>query len=273
MLKLKKTIIICAVSIILPPLLSAPAISPDSYFTPGEKKTAVTGEFLTSAVLKGKGEVSTSGVENTAAVQNSFITTSLNSYDMVAFEKGFFYMENSSVNKLKIYRAMTDFNYLKGMVYYSKTRDEKSTLIVDSCRIPSPEDYTKGRVNGTDVPEVTVSRFAVKDNRLGLLNFTSELVCSDIDFKMINRSSGNASIYGMRIFNPGDYLIYKTLIYDKKLKGYFFYTVQYMKVRSSILEKFDLIKPESFGNRIRAENVHFLKSIGIDRSDKLAAFR
>ena len=40
-----------------------------------------------------------------------------------------------------------------------------------------------------------------------------------------------------------------------------------------ILNKIDLIKPESFGNRLRAEDVHFLKSIGIDRSDKLAAFR
>lgn len=252
---------------------SASVISSKAFFKTNEMKLAVNGEFLTSVTLKGKGDVSSAGVEITSPVPNSYIAASLSGFDMAAVEKGFFYMDNSSGNRLKIYRAMTDFYSLKGMVYYSKTEGKNSILILDSYRLQSPDDYIKENVKEKSVPESSLSHFAVKDNRLGLLTFKSELICNGGNFIMINTSTGNVSMYGMKIFYPGDYLIYQFLIYDSKLKGYFFYTAQFMKVRSSILSKIDLIKPESFGNRVRAANIHFLKSVGIDRPGKLAAFR
>jgi hypothetical protein len=234
---------------------------------------AKSGEFLLSVTLKGKGEARSGGIENSLPVQNSYINISLSDYDMVAVEKGFFYMDGNNFNRTRIYRSLTDFSNLKGMYYYSQTQAGNTYLITDSYRINSGADYRTENIKNADIPVKTVSGFAVKDNRLGLLTFRSELTSSGDDFIMVNISTGNASKFGMQIFYPGDYRIYKFLIYDRNLKGYFFYTAQFMKVRSNILSRMDLIKPESFGNRVRAEDIHFLKSIGIDRSEKLAAFK
>lgn len=252
---------------------SADMISSKNFFTANEIKLARNGEFLTSVSLTGKGAVQSGGVENTSPVRCSYISVSPSDYDMVAVEKGFFYMESNSFNRQKIFNSLTDFYKLKGMSYYSQTSGSNSILILDSYKTPSPYDYIKENNKDKSIPESALSHFVIKDNRLGLLAFKSEFIRSGDNFIMINTSTGTSSRFGMKIFYPGDYRIYKILIYDKNFKGYFFYTVQFMKVRSSIISKIDLIKPESFGNRVRAESIHFLKGIGIDRSGKLTAFK
>jgi len=252
---------------------SAPDITPNSFFTANELKLARDGEFLTAVSLTGKGEVHSGGVEKILPVKNSYIKASASDYDMVAVEKGFFYMEGNSLNRQKIYNSLTDFSQLKGMIYYSMTEGGNISLILDSYKMQSDDDYIKKNTRDKNIPEAVLSHFAIKDNRLGILKFKSEFISRGGNFIMINTSTGTSSRFGMKIFNPGDYRIYKILIYDKNFKGYYFYTVQYMKVRSGILSKFDLIKPESFGNRVRADNIHFLKSIGADRPAKLAAFK
>jgi len=269
----KKISVVIALSFILSAVYSSSGISLKSFFTDNEIRLAVNGEFLTSVALKGKGNVSSAGIEITSPVQNSYITASFSGFDMVAVEKGFFYMDNSGANRLKIYRALTDFYSLKGMIYYSKTQGTTSNLVLDSYRIQSPDDYVRYSPEDKSIPESSFSHFAARDNRLGLVTFASELVSKGDDFIMINSSTGTSTKFGMKIFDPGDYRIYKFLIYDRKLKGYFFYGVQLMKVRSGILSRIDLLKPDSFGNRLRAEDIHFLKIIGIDRTGKLAAFR
>jgi len=267
--------IICIITAITitPLLFSAPLLNSSNFFTAKEAGTALSGEFLTSVILKGKGTVSSGGVEKGHPVMNSYLTVSSADYDMVAVEKGFFHLEGNSFNRQKIHRALTDFSILKGMQYYSQTQIGNSTLILDSYRLSSRNDYSTENVNDKNIPSASQSHFSIKDNRLGMLTFKSEFITSGDNFISVNTLTGRASKYGMDIFYPGDYRIYKFLIYDKKRKGYFFYTAQFMRVRSSILNKIDLIKPESFGNRVRAENIHFLKSIGIDRSWKLAAFK
>ncbi len=254
-------------------LLSAHLLNAGNFFTVNETGYALSGEFLISVVLKGKGAVSSGGVEKSLPVMNSYLTASSADYDMVAVEKGFFPMEMNSWNRQKIHRSLTDFSILKGMQYYSQTQKGNAALILDSFRISSRNDYTTENINDKSIPSSSLSHFSIKDNRLGILTFKSEFISSGYNFISINTLTGRASKYGMDIFYPGDYRIYKFLIYDKKRKGYFFYTAQFMRVRSSILNKIDLIKPESFGNRVRGENIHFLKSIGVDRSSKLAAFK
>ncbi len=267
-----KTITFTITAILLSAVLySSPEISLNSFFSTNEVKLALSGEFLTSVTLKGKGEVHSGGVENLSPAKNGYISAS--DYDMAAVEKGFFLMEGSSMNRLKIYKLLTDYSSLKGMNYYSKSEGKNIPLVLDSYKIQSSDDYVKENIKDKNIPVSAISHFAIKDNRLGLLNFKNEFISSGENFISINTSTGNSSKFGMSIFYPGDYRIYRFFIYDRKLKGYFFYTVQFMKVRSSIMNKIDLIKPESFGNRVRAEDIHFMKSIGIDRSGKLAAFK
>ncbi len=253
-------------------LVSASLLSSGNFFSINESRIAAGGEFLTSVILKGKGAVSSGGVENSYPVRNTYLKVSSSDYDMIAVEKGFFLMEQNSLNRQKIHKSLTDFSLLKGMKYYSQTQKGSSILIIDSYRISSGNDYTTENKNDKNIPSASLSHFSIKDNRLGILSFKSEFFSSDDNFVSINTLTGRVTKYGMEVFYPGDYRIYKFLIYDKKLKGYFFYTAQFMKVRSSILSRLDLIKPESFANRVRAENIHFLKSIGVDRSSKLAAF-
>lgn len=273
MYRLKKISILFISLIVSTAVYPASVIPLKSLFTSNEIRLAKEGEFLTSVILKGKGNASTGGVEMHFPVQNRYIAFPASGYDMIALEKGFFQMEGNSSNRTKIYKSLTDFSILKGMNYYSQSQSGNSTLILDAYRIPSPNDSLTENAKDRFIPLSSVSHFAIRDNRLGKLLFKSDFKSIDDDFIVCNTLTGRASKFGMEIFYPGDYLIYKILIYDKSLKGYFLYTAQFMKVRSGILNKMDLVKPESFGNRVRAENVHFLKSIGIDRSWKLSAFK
>ena len=262
-------ILICALSSNLFPGID---LHPGLFLSSNEMLLTKNGEILTSVTLKDKGDVRTPGVEIASPVSNGFLPPA-SDFDMVAVEKGFFRMENSAANRQKMYRAATDFPGLSGMIYYSKSDGIFSKLILYSYRIQSEDSYVKAGSGKDGIPEQTVSRFAIKDNRLGLLSFKSEITASGDNFMISGISTGTVTKLGMTIFYPGDYRIYKFFIYDRSLKGYFFYTAQFMKIRSDVLNKMDLVKPESFGNRIRAENVHFMKSIGVDRTGKLAAFK
>jgi len=259
--------------IILPLSLSSESyIYPGLFFTPNEIILAKKGEFLTSVTLKDKGDAVTYGVENPFPARNVYLPPS-SDFDMVAVEKGFFHMENNGANRLKIYRTITDFAGLSGMIYYSKSDEAYSKLILYAYRIQSRDSYIKAGSGKDGVPEQTLTHLVVKDNRLGLLSFKSEIKTSGDNFIISSISTGTVTRLGMKIFYPGDYRIYKFFIYDNKSKGYFFYTAQFMTVRSDILNKINLIKPESFGNRIRADDIHFMKRIGVDRTAKLAAFK
>lgn len=253
-------------------LFTRTELYPEFFLTPNEISLVKKGEILTSVTLRNKGEVHTQGIEKPRPVTGSYLPAAEN-FDMVAVEKGFFYMENTGENRLRIYRASTDFAGLSGMIYYSKTGNIFSKLILYSYRILSQDSYIRAGSGKDGVPEETVSHFTIRDNRLGPLSFRSKTISEENNFIISGISTGKVTKLGMDIFYPGDYRIYKFLIYDRNSKGYFFYTVQFMKVRSNILSTINLISPESFGNRIRAEDIHFLKSIGIDRTDKLAAFR
>jgi hypothetical protein len=84
---------------------------------------------------------------------------------------------------------------------------------------------------------------------------------------------GRVSRYGMKVFEPGDYRIYKFIIYDKTAGGWFYCSVQLMRVKSDIMKNLDLLKPENICNRLRGDTVHILGLIGINRKSELAAFR
>ncbi len=272
MVRLKILAPLLAALIFCPLLYSDSPARVKSFFTEKEIKEALKGEFLTAAKLNGRGEVYSRGVEMTKPAASSLINISPSDYDMFASDKGFFYMENTPANRALLYRALTDVRALKGMKYYSVSANRFDELVTDSWRTAHSSDYLKG-ADGNGVPGKTVFHFSLKDNRLGLLNFRAEVISADGYFVMHNVSTGTATKFGMTVFNPGDYKTFMTLIYNKKLKGYFFYSSQFMKVRSDVLSSFDLIKPGSFGNRLRAGSVHFLKTLGIDRTDRLAAFR
>jgi hypothetical protein len=264
--KIAVIIIICTLHV-----LHAASLSLNSFFTDNEIKFSLKGEFLTSVSLKGSGNAVSGPVENTLPAKNMYLNETISGFDMIAIDKGFFNMEDDK-NRERIYKSLTDFSNLKNMKYYSQSDKGNAVLIIKSYKIDSSENSISQNKKD-NIPEKTIFRFAIEDNRLGLLTFKSELVYDGENFIMTNTLSKGVTKLGMNIFNPGDYKIYKFFIYDKKSKGYFFYTVQFMKVRSNVLNKFNLIKPESFGNRVRAENIHFLKSIGINRSGKLAAFK
>jgi len=250
---------------------SAPLISLKQFFTDNEIQFVLNGEFLTSAKLKDGNAVS-GPVENTGPAGIKYLNAAISESDMVAIDKCFFKMEANDKNRDRIYASLTDYSHIKGMEYYSQSEKGRAALIIKSYKINSSENFISADKK-FNIPEKTISHFAVQDNRLGLLTFKSELIYDGENFIMSNILTKGVTKFGMNVFNPMDYKIYKFFIYDKKSKGYFLYTVQFMKVRSNVLNRFDLIKPESFGNRVRAENIHFLKNIGIDRSGKLAAFK
>ena len=244
-----------------------------SFFTPNEMAIVKKGEMMTYVSLKDKGEVKAGGIEKISASKNEYINIVPTNFDIVAIEKGFFNLKNTAKNRMEIYKTLTNIQRLKGMPYYSITDKKNVALVLDSSNIESSENSISPNTTADKIPQNVISHFSITDNRLGVLKFKNEFICDGQNFISINTSIGTSSKYGMKIFDPGDYKIYKIFIYDANAGGYYYFMTQYLKVRSNILNSLNVIKPDSFGNRTRAESVHFLKGLGIDRSQQLAAFQ
>jgi len=124
-----------------------------------------------------------------------------------------------------------------------------------------------------DIPRTTTGYYIVEDNRFGEIGFNSTIMRTVAGFIVIDSSVSPLSKYMITICETGEYNLVKYFIHDGPRGGYFYYSVQALRIRNDYFLKFGFLTPESFGNRIRAETVRLARLLGIDRSGKIAAFR
>ena len=234
-------------------------------FTPQEIGHVRTGRILGYARIEGKGEAYVNGISVSFPRGAGSIYDNPWGYSVAAVEKAFCKGDLSEGGM--IFRRLGDYPALQGMQYYSISENKPKTLILASWL--SGGSSVKG--SGEDL--TSHSYFTIKDNRLGTIPFRGEVRSGRGTVYAASICSGSVSRYGMRIFEPGDYRAYKFFIYDKGAGGWFYCSVQLMRVRSDIMKSLDLLKPENICNRLRGETVHLLSLFGHDRSARIAAFR
>lgn len=245
---------------------SAPSVIRTSEIISHREMAVLTqGGILSYARIEGKGEASAGGVKVSFPEGAGRLFDYPSGYSVAAVEKVFF-KGNDSLGD-KIFNRLTDYSALKGMQYYSLSEGRAMPLILDSMM--SGSSSVKQEIGGKSA----VSYFTIKDNRLGTIPFKSKVWCGSGAVYSVSECSGAVSRFGMKVFEPGDYRVYKFIVYDKTSNGWFYCSVQLMRVRSGIMKRLDLLKPENICNRLRGETVHILGLIGVNRSRELAAFR
>jgi len=234
-------------------------------FTPSEIRLLKQGRIITYARMEGKGEARAGGVADPLPAGAGYLYDYPSGYSVVSVEKIFF--KGGAGDSGKISGRITDYPALKGMMYHSLSEGKAKILIIESYL--SGESSVKREKDGT----LHISKFTIRDNRLGVIPFRGETWSGRGVVVSRSVNYGAVSRFALKIFEPGDYRVYKYFIYDRGAGGWFYCSIQLMRVRSDIMKSIDLLKPENICNRLRGETVHILGLLGENRTGELAAFR
>jgi len=259
------TFLLLSISIFISAESAPVAIRTAEIISQREMAVLTKGGIISYARIEGKGETYTGGAKASFPEGAGRLFDNPSGYSVAAVEKVFFKGDASLGDG--IFNRITDYAALKGMQYYSLSEKRSMSLILDSSI--SGSSSVKQEIGGKSA----VSYFTIKDNRLGTIPFKSRVWYGNGSVYSVSECSGSVSRFGMKVFEPGDYRVYKFIVYDKTSNGWFYCSVQLMRVRSGIMKRLDLLKPENICNRLRGETVHILGLVGINRSSELAAFR
>lgn len=229
---------------------------------------------MTFVYMKDKGNAVSNIADLSGFLDISALPAGWDRYDVVIVEKAYLKIRPDASAQLKIFKTMTGHTGLKGMKYYSITESGIRTLILESFSVNSCGDraYIADDIRST-IQDRIGSAFVIKDNRLGTICFNGTVEYRNGMFIETDVSCGRVSRMGMGVFKDGGYVIKHYVLPDASGGGYFYCSVQVMKVESSIMKKLDLLNPRNFGNRVRGETVHFFSRMGYDISRILPAFR
>ncbi len=244
------------------------------FFSNAEREAVLKGEIITKGFLKDISKVHT---PNTDALINipvsKYTEEELQSYEMLCMEKAFFKYELTANSKLLLYNTLAAFSKLSGMEYYSRL-DKKTKVLINDChRIESAADTkrVKDNIYGSIIPEA-VNYFKTTDNRFGDLVFRSELYNEDDNFILKNVCVQPLEKFFISVNRSGEYQLISFFIYDADVKGYFYYSINAMKIRSGFFLNLGKLSAGSFANRIRSNTVRMAKLLGFDWQDRLKAF-
>ncbi|MFH0974368.1 MAG: DUF6675 family protein [Spirochaetota bacterium] len=249
-------------------------ISADKFFSKTEKETLRKGNIITKSYLKYNGIVHTSGTDAQISFPaTGFIGKETAEYEMICIEKAFFPFALNDKTKLSIYNTLAAPSKLSGMRYYSKTSGKTGKLITGSQHIDSTDmkKPLKDTVY-TAISPKTVLYFKTTDNRFGSLLFRSEIYNDGDNFILKNVCIQPMEKYFILINNKEEYQLVSFFIYDKESKGYFYYSINAMRIRNDYFLKRKLLSAENFANRMRGSTVHIAKFLGLDWKDRLKAF-
>lgn len=243
-------------------------------FSADEKSLLRDNNIMTFVYMKGKGNAVSNVADTAGFLSISALPSGWDRYDVVIVEKAYLKVKVSDSSRLKLFNTITGRSGLKGMRYYSISEGGTARLILESFRVKSCSDRSyMPDMHSAVIAAKEQSSFVIKDNRMGTICFNASVEYFNGVFTETDVSCGTVSRMGMRVFNDGGYVIKHYVVPDGSGNGYFYCSVQIMKVESSIMKKLDLLNPENFGNRIRGETVHFFSRMGYDISSKTAAFR
>lgn len=250
------------------------AMSPADFFSKDEIDYVQKGGVITSVYLKYSDDIITDGRFKHQSVTNDKYSESwFNSSEMLSIEKGFIPYNLNADSKLKFYNALLSFSSLEGMKYYSHKARSVEPFILKAYRITSPENQSQVKdIRADKIETGKTNYFLMSDNKFGELVFKSDLYSDGNDFILKNICVHPVRKFGVKINESGEYVTMTYFLYDIRLKGYFYYSVSALRVKSDFFLKINAISPKGFGNRLRAGAVHLVKNFGIDWNYKIKAF-
>jgi hypothetical protein len=250
-------------------------MSAADFFSKDEIEYTQKGGIITSVHLKYNSDLITDGrFKNQSAVKESKYSENwFNSSEMLSIEKGFIPYNANGESKLKFYNALLAFSDLAGMKYYSHKARSVEPFILKAYRIDSPGNQSAVKnIKADKIDSGRTNYFLMTDNKFGELVFKSSLFSEGNDFILKNTCVHPIKKFGFKINDSGEYVTVSYFLYDIRLKGYFFYSVSALRIKSDFFLKINAVSPKGFGNRMRAGTVHLVRILGIDWNSKIMAY-
>ncbi len=241
----------------------------DAFFSAEEKNAVKNGDIITRAEVKGGGGYNLRG-RTLALPGSSLVPSSLRYYEVLAEERAFMPFDISGTGHLKFYNGLFAYSRFKGLKYYSRTDKRFQPYILESGRVSGPESPSllADPVYTAPAPRRAVY-FRIRDNRFGDMMFLSEVVHRGEDFLISSSTTKPLSKMGVPIARAGEYRMMSFYFYSARDRGYFYYGLHAVRVRSGFFISSGLVNAESFANRLRAETVRRAGIAGLDWGSKL----
>jgi len=241
-----------------------------TFFTAAEMKAVMNGAILTRAAVKGGGVFNLPGGGSLILPGTPLIPSWLGSYEVLAEERAFMPCDIAGKGLSRFYNGLFAYSRFKGLTYYSRTDRRFQPYLLES-----------GRISGTGSTEVTgdpvyagpaprrVHLFRVRDNRFGDIVFRSVAVNRGNDFIVTNASVEPLSKMGFPVAGAGEYRMMSFYLYNAGDRGFYYYGLHALRVRTGFFITSGLVNAESFANRLRAETVRRAEIMGLDWRSKL----
>ncbi len=187
-------------------------------------------------------------------------------YESICDEKAFIPYILNEKSKLDFYNTFLGFSKLKGADYWTFNGAKKVTFILNSYTIDNPKK--RKMIDDATVDSIKdhiVSYYVQEDNKFGKLGFKSELFNEGDNFVTINSTIDPI----FPINRAGEYAIISFFLYDNEKKGFYYYAVSVMRIRSDLILKSGKLYATTFSNRLRGGTVHVAKILGLDWNDKI----
>ncbi len=247
-------------------------LSVDTFFNNKEIEKVLKGEIITRMYIKdnASGENTDLKIEipNTKYTNEDF-----SAYEVIVDEKAFIQYKLEDIpSRLKFYNILTAYSKLKGMQYYTRMRKRKEIFILESSKINPKNNLSIPDEIYDEIKPKIENYFSQKDNKFGKLTFRSELYNEGNNFVIINTCIHPISSFVFVINKKEETKFINYFFYSEEKKGFYYYTINVMRVRLNFLLKENdimTLNPTLFSNRLRASTVHLAKMLGLNLEDKL----
>ncbi len=234
-------------------------------FSSEEIRTVTAGAIITDVKYFGD-TVSTGRVRKAGdRAAELFLKEPLKNFHLIASERAFIPLPKKKIPEFL--KKLTSIKMLEDLDYYSMTENRVERFIKDVkvIRLNSKPDAGNSISSGGDI--------AVTDNRFGRMMFRTLMKAGSRSVIIENTTTESLSKFGFTVCERGDYRTYTALYYLPANKGFLYYSIHAMKIKHSGILKIYPVNPGSFGNRLRASFVRAASLAGVNRLDRLAAFR
>lgn len=239
------------------------------FFSPAEKAAVKKGAIITRALLKGGDGFNLPAGRALTLPVSPQIPRTLAGFEILAEERAFMPFDLAGPGRLRFYNSLFAFSRFTGMRYYSRTDKKMLTYILDSRRISAPG----GQVLADPVyPSVEPRRdgyFKVRDNRFGDIVFANAVLNRGESFIITSACTHPLSRMGITIAEKDEYRLISVFIHNPADRGFYYYGLHALRVRSGFFISSGLLNADSFANRIRAETVRRASLLGLDWSAKI----
>lgn len=268
-LKIWMIVLAGACYIALPAALWADA-PVSAFFTPGERASVKKGAIISRAALAGGEGFNLPAGASIILPRSRHIPRELSGYEMLAEERAFMPYDMNPPKALSLYNSLFAFSKFAGIRYYSRTDKKLLTYILSSSRIASPGGggVLPDPVYGAVEPGRTC-HFKIRDNRFGDITFSHEVLSDGGTFVVKSVCVHPLRKMGFTIAGAGEYRLTSLFLYSPADRGFYYYGLHALRVRTGFFNSSGLLNAESFANRLRAETVRRAGLLGLDWNAKI----